>query len=142
MIALLASLAMVFQDITGVAMMQFEALSLQLPERKRWRDYVLGGWKAWRGAVMDELGWVVGITSTTISVEAFGGHDFGRKVAVFVGVSAANLIGSRIGQELGIWSDRRGRNKSLESRVAKLERAATERCFQCEAYGAQRPEAA
>ena len=143
MIALLAALAMLVQDITGVTMMQYEALSLQLPYRRHWTDYFLGGWKAWRGAVMDEIGWIVGITSTTISVEAFGGHDFGRKVAVFAGVSAANLIGSRIGQELGIWSDRRGKNKSLEKRVAELERAAMNGCFECQAsLDAERPAAA
>lgn len=76
--ALIAALAMLLQDITGFLMMQYESNSLSLPPRRRpvwkyWRDYVGGGWKAWAGPILDQLQWMVGITTTTISVTAFGG---------------------------------------------------------------------
>lgn len=122
-IALLAALAMVLQDILGTIMMQLEASSLDLPRRCSWRDYVGGGWRAWGSALLDQAQWMVGITTTTISVEAFSGHDFGLKAAVFIAVSLANIIGTRTGQELGIALLRK-RNKQFKtvgSRLARLE---------------------
>ena len=123
LIALIAALAMVLQDITGVVMVQLEAGSLGLPQRKSWRDYIGGGWRAWGSALLDQMQWMVAITTTTISVTAFSGHDFHLKVIVFVAVSIANIVGSRTGQEIGIWLLRR-RGKtfvSVEDRLAALE---------------------
>jgi hypothetical protein len=127
LIALLAAGAMVLQDILGTIMVQLEAGSLSLPRRKTWRDYVGGGWRAWGSALLDQMQWMVAITTTTISVEAFSGHDVHLKVIVFVAVSIANLIGSRTGQELGIWLLRR-RGKtfvSVEDRLTALENIAS-----------------
>ena len=121
MIPALAFISMFFQDVFGVGMMQFEALSLQLPERTRPLDYILGGWRAWRAAVFDQFGWMVGFTTTVIGVNAIDGHSWALRIEVIVAISIANLLGSRTGQELGIWSDRRGKKITLEARVASLE---------------------
>lgn len=124
-VALIAALAMVLQDVFGVLMMQYEANSLELPARRSWRDYVGGGWTAWAPAVLDQLAWMVGITTTTISVEAFAGHHTSTKVVVFAAVSAANMIGSRMGQEIGIVLLRRKKAKvgfrTKDERLADLE---------------------
>lgn len=129
--ALIAALAMVLQDVAGVVMMQYEANSLTLPPRTKWSDYIFGGWKAWASAILDQAQWTVGITTTTISVKAFGGSNLGQMALVFSLVSLANLIGSRTGQELGIWLlRRRGHSAATvearildhEQRLAALER--------------------
>lgn len=128
LIALIAALAMLFQDVLGTVMVQLEAGSLNLPQRKTWRDYISGGWRAWGSAILDQLQWMVAITTTTISVTAFSGHNLHLKVIVFFAVSIANIVGSRSGQELGIWLLRR-RGKtfvSMEDRVAALERITAE----------------
>lgn len=105
-LALLAGLAMFLQDVAGVVMMQFEAHSLTLqlrrPFRRYWQDWVGGGWKAWAAAWLDEASWIVGITTTTISVTAFAGHSWSEKLWVGLFVSAGNLLGSRTGQNLGV----------------------------------------
>ena len=120
-IALIAALAMVLQDILGTIMMQLEASSLDLPRRCSWRDYIGGGWRAWGSALLDQAQWVVGITTITISVNAFSGHNFGLKAAVFIAVSVANIVGTRTGQELGIALLRK-RNKRFETVGSRLER--------------------
>jgi len=83
-IVILAALAMVFQDCLGVMMVQAEA-----------RD------RGWLAGALDACGWLFGIATTTISVSALQGHDTGLKIAVIVAVSAANILGSKLGQMIG-----------------------------------------
>lgn len=83
-IAVLAAIAMLFQDILGVLMVQAEARNRGL----------LSG-------TFDSLQWFAAITTTTISVTALQGHSFGEKVLVIVLVTLANLVGSVIGVQVG-----------------------------------------
>jgi hypothetical protein len=124
-LAIIAAVAMLFQDLLGTLMVQAEASSLTLPERRTWRDYIGGGWRAWGAALMDQSQWMVWAASTTIVVSAFSGHNFDTKVLVFLFVSMANIIGTRTGQELGIWLLRRRKPDyvSIEDRVERLEEA-------------------
>jgi hypothetical protein len=123
-LAILAAVSMAFQDVLGTLMVQFEGNSLKLPVRHRARDYVLGGWRAWGAALFDEAQWIAWGLSTTVTVSAFAGHNDRLKVEVFLLVSAANIVGTRTGQETGIWLlRRRGKDMPLtvEDRVAALE---------------------
>lgn len=124
-IAIIAALAMIVQDITGTLMVQLEGNSLTLPIRKTWRDYIGGGWKAWGAAGMDQLQWMVWAASTTITVTAFSGHNLTEKITVFIMVSIANIVGTRTGQELGIWLLRRRKPDyiCIEDRVERIEQA-------------------
>ncbi len=83
-IVILAALAMVVQDILAVMMVQAEA-----------RD------RGWTAGFLDAAGWGFGIATTTISVTALQGHSTGLKIAVVVAVTAANIIGSKMGQVIG-----------------------------------------
>lgn len=105
LIVLLAAIAMVATDVLGTIMVVSEA---------RGRGWI-AGW-------CDTAGWLVSITTTTISVSSLTGHDTARKVAVVLAVSAANLFGTRLGQYLGNRFVKP--TDSLEARVAALETAA------------------
>lgn len=135
MIALVAALAMLAQDVLGTVMVQAEAASLALPGAVRrsdtagtatWiaatvRRYL--SWRMWLAGLMDAAQWGVAITTTTISVTAFAGHDFGRQVAVAVAVSAANVVGTTVGQAAGRRLLGRGGQRTVDERLAAVERA-------------------
>ncbi len=101
--AVIAAVTMVITDVLGVVMVMAEA------HGRGW----LAGW-------MDTAQWLVGITTTTITVTALQGHDFSEKVAVVVLVSAANLFGTKLGQVIG--SRFVVNAKSISERIAALER--------------------
>jgi hypothetical protein len=74
--------------------------------------------RGWLAGIMDSVQWLVGITTTTISVSAFQGHSMTEKILVVAIVSAANLFGTKLGEVLG--------NKyvgvgTIHQRVAALE---------------------
>lgn len=121
LVALIAAVAMILQDIVGTIQMQLEASSLDLPVRRSWRDYIGGGWRAWGSALLDQVGWMVALTSTFISIDALQGHNFNEKVLVVTAVSIANIVGTRAGQEMGIALLRK-RNKKFETVGSRLER--------------------
>ena len=109
-VALLAAVTMVVTDVLGVILVQAEAAN------RGW----LAGW-------MDTAQWLVGIVTTTISVTALQGHSFSEKALVVGLVSAANLLGTKLGQVLGarLLRSRSGllarRGLTLEERVSALE---------------------
>lgn len=83
--ALLAALAMVATDILATIMVMAEAREM--------------GWVA---GVLDAAGWIVSISCTAISVDVLtGGGPLINKAYVIVFVSAANLLGTKAGQEIG-----------------------------------------
>jgi hypothetical protein len=84
LIVALAALAMLLQDVISVPLVQAES-----------RD------RAHLAAILDTVGWLVAITTTSISVNTLAGHDVGRKVAVVVAVSAANYLGTYTGVRIG-----------------------------------------
>ena len=102
-IALIAAIAMVATDVLGVVMVMAEA------HNRGW----LAGW-------MDTAQWLVGITTTSITVTILQGHSIGEKVLVVALVSASNLFGTKLGQLIG----RRlvPETASLPDRIAALER--------------------
>lgn len=124
-LALIAALAMLAQDILGTLMVQFEGNSLTLPVRRSWKDYIGGGWRAWGAALMDQSQWMVWAMSTTITVSAFSGHNLSTKIYVFIFVSIANIVGTRTGQEMGIWLLRRRKPDyvCVEDRLTRIEQA-------------------
>lgn len=83
-IAILAALSMVAQDILEVCKDQAQA-------RNR---AVLAG-------LFDSLMWLALITTTSISVTALQGHKTSQKVLVIILVSAANFIGQFTGVLIG-----------------------------------------
>lgn len=112
-IAIIAAVAMVATDVLGVIMVQAEAAN------RGW----LAGW-------MDTAQWLVGIATTTISVTALQGHSLSEKVWVVLLVSAANLLGTKLGQVIGkkLLASRHIRRvfasegPTIEDRVSALER--------------------
>jgi hypothetical protein len=134
MIALVAALAMLAQDVLGTVMVQAEAAALSLPAAVRRGDTRLPvwlaatarrylSWRMWLAGLMDAAQWAVAITTTTISVTAFAGHDRGRQVAVALAVTAANVVGTTVGQAAGRRLLGRGGPRSVEDRLAALERS-------------------
>lgn len=102
-IAVVAAAAMVVTDIVSVVQVQAE---------NRERGW-LAGW-------MDVVGWLVAITTTTISVSALQGHSLTEKVWVVALVSAANLGGTKLGQMIGKrWVKDAG---TLAQRVTAIEK--------------------
>ena len=101
--AVIAAVTMLFTDVLGTVMVIAEA------HEQGW----LAGW-------MDTAQWLVGITTTTITVTALQGHNLNQKIAVIVLVSAANLFGTKLGQMIG--SRFVVKTKSLNERIATLER--------------------
>lgn len=83
--ALLAAAAMVLTDVLATIMVMAEAREM--------------GWVA---GILDAAGWLVSIACTAISVDVLtGSGPFINKVYVIVFVSAANLLGTKAGQEIG-----------------------------------------
>ena len=101
LIALIAAITMVLTDCAGVIMVQAES------RNRGW----LAGW-------MDTGQWIVGITTTFITVEALSSHDFARKVSVVVAVSLANLFGTKLGQVIG---SKYVKDVTIEDRLSALE---------------------
>jgi hypothetical protein len=83
-IVLIASVAMVAQDILGTILVMAEA------NERGW----LAGW-------CDAAAWCVSITTATLSITAFQGHDWPLKIGIVVGVSIANVGGTKVGQIIG-----------------------------------------
>lgn len=94
---------MVATDVLGTTMVIAEA---------RGRGWI-AGW-------CDTAGWLVSITTTTISVASLTGHDEAKKIAVVLAVSAANLFGTRLGAYVG---SRVVKTRTLEDRLSALEMA-------------------
>ena len=80
----IATVAMVFTDVLGTIMVMAEA------RNRGW----LAGW-------CDTAQWLVGITTTAITVTILQGHSFMEKVLIILFVSAANLFGTKMGQVVG-----------------------------------------
>jgi hypothetical protein len=106
LVAILAALAMVANDIAGTILVMAEAAG-----------------RGWLAGAMDTAGWLVSITTTTISVTALQGHSFSEKVLVVAFVSAANLFGTKSGQMIGTRILHHNPEMTLEERVAALEHA-------------------
>ena len=83
-LAVAAALAMFAQDIIGVIQVQAEA-------RNRGR---LAG-------LCDVVGWLLAISTLTISVSALQGHNLANKITVIILVSIANYFGSDYGVAIG-----------------------------------------
>lgn len=84
LIAAIAFLAMMAQDILCVLMCQAENRG-----------------KGWRAGALDALAWVCGLTTNHYALNALDGHSFELKALVVVFVTAANILGSKSGQWLG-----------------------------------------
>ena len=108
-IALLAALTMVVTDILGTIMVQAEAAN-----------------RGWLAGLMDAAGWIVSIITTTISVATLSGHNFSEKVWVVALVTAANILGTKLGQVMGQKLMGRTGKKSVEQRVTELEQIVQE----------------
>lgn len=104
LIVFVAAIAMLVTDVLGTTMVIAEA---------RGRGW-LAGW-------CDTAGWLVSITTTTISVASLTGHDTARKIAVVLAVSAANLFGTKAGQLIG---SRVVKVQTIEERLSALETVA------------------
>lgn len=83
-IALLAALAMVLQDILEV-----------LKDQSQARNHAL------LAGAFDSLMWLALIASTTISVSALQGHSLSKKILVVSLVTIANFIGQGTGVLIG-----------------------------------------
>jgi hypothetical protein len=84
MIVLWASLAMVVEDLLGVLLVQAEARN-----------------RAKLAGLMDALSWIAAIAVTAWTVNTLNGHSTGLKVAMLIGVSVANYVGSYSGVKIG-----------------------------------------
>lgn len=104
LVVALAAVAMLFTDVLGTVMVVAES------KGRGW----LAGW-------CDTSGWLVSITTTTISVASLTGHDVARKIAVVVFVSFANLFGTKLGSWVG---SRFVHDATIEARLSALETAA------------------
>ena len=103
LLAFIAALAMVVQDILGIVL-------LLAATRNR----------GWLAGVMDSLQWLVGITTTTISVSVLQGHHFYEKAIVVFTVSLANLFGTVAGEKIGS-KYVKDKTKTHEQRIEALE---------------------
>lgn len=103
-IVVIAAVAMLFTDVLGTVMVIAE-----------------GRGRGWLAGWCDTAGWLVAITTTTISVASLTGHNEARKIAVVLAVSAANLFGTKLGQYVG---NKFVKDQTIEARVAALETAA------------------
>jgi glucose-6-phosphate-specific signal transduction histidine kinase len=86
MIVALAAGCMVVQDILAVLLVDAEARN-----------------RGWLAGILDSAVWLFAIATTTIAVTALQGHSLAGKVELVVFVTAANLIGMR----LGVWIGKR-----------------------------------
>lgn len=102
-LALIAAVAMVVQDILGVIFVMAST---------RGRGRLAGS--------MDATQWLVGITTTTISVNALSGHSWSEKILVVVLVTAANYFGTVWGEKIGSRYVK-GQYKTMEERMLDVE---------------------
>lgn len=102
-IVLIAAFSMVIQDAAGTVMVVAEARG-----------------RGWLAGILDAVGWIFAITTTFISVDSLSGHDFAKKAAVVLAVSAANIFGTKLGESLG---SRFVKDRTIEQRLAALEMA-------------------
>lgn len=84
MIALIAALAMVGQDILAVLMVQSENRG-----------------RGWMAGILDGGMWVFALATYHFSLNALNGQSTHQKVVVILAVTAANIVGSKTGQVLG-----------------------------------------
>lgn len=84
LIAVLAALAMLVQDVLATVMV--------IAENRN---------KGALAGALDSLGWLATITTTSISVTSLQGHSIAEKVWVLVLVSAANFFGTWLGVIVG-----------------------------------------
>lgn len=103
-VAVIASATMVATDIVS---------TVQIMASARNRGW-LAGW-------LDTAGWLVAITTTTLTVTALQGSSFSEKAWVIVLVSAANLFGTKLGQVIGT---KYVKDMTVEQRLANLEAVA------------------
>ena len=101
-VAIIAAIAMAVQDVLSTVMVMAEAKN-----------------RGWLAGIMDGLCWIVGITTTTISINALNGHSLSTKIAVIALVTLANVFGTKAGQLVGqrYVTDA----TTLAERVARLE---------------------
>ena len=83
-VALLAGVAMVLQDVLGVLLTQAEA-----------RD------KAILAGILDSVGWLAAIATTTLTVTVLQGHSTEEKIVVILVVTLANFVGTVTGTLIG-----------------------------------------
>jgi hypothetical protein len=104
LLACVAALAMVVQDILGIVL---------LLAATRNRGSLAG--------IMDSLQWLVGITTTTISVSVLQGHSLYEKAVVIVLVTLANFFGTVWGEKLGTHFVKDKGRRTHEERLKALE---------------------
>ena len=76
----IAAVAMVFQDVLGVMMVQSEAKQL-----------------GWTAGFLDAAGWLVAFASLRISINSHGTGE----IEAIVLISIANVVGTKLGQITG-----------------------------------------
>lgn len=84
LVVVYAAAAMLVQNILGVLMTQAEARN-----------------KGWLTGILDSLGWIAAIVTTSITISALDGHSLSLKIWMITGVTLANLFGSLWGVWLG-----------------------------------------
>jgi hypothetical protein len=104
-VALLAAVTMVVTDVLGVIMVQAEAAN-----------------RGWLAGLMDSLGWLFSIATTTISVTALSGHSMEKKILVVSFVTAANFLGTKLGQIMGQRLMNKTGRQSIADHVQGLEK--------------------
>lgn len=57
--------------------------------------------RGWLAGWLDAAAWIVAITTTTLTVTALQGNSFTEKALVVVLVSAANVLGTKMGTVFG-----------------------------------------
>ena len=107
LVAIIAATAMAIQDILGIIL---------LMAATRNRGSLAG--------IMDSLQWLVGMTTTTISVSIFQGHSLYAKIVVVAFVSLANYFGTVWGEKIGSRFVK-DRTKTNEERITALEQYIT-----------------
>lgn len=55
----------------------------------------------WIAGLCDSIMWLFAIATTAITVTALQGHSTNEKVVVIIAVTAANLVGSQLGVQVG-----------------------------------------
>ena len=103
-IVLLAAVSMAVADVLAVLLVQAEARN-----------------RALLSGVLDTLAWGAGIAVTFVTIDSLQGHNLDLKVAVVVGVSAANFAGSYIGVKIGRRFVKEDPTTTMAQRIERLE---------------------
>src|ERR1035437_180705 len=101
LVALAAALSMVATDCIG---------TLLVLAQSRGRGKLAGR--------LDAVGWLFGISTTFLTVDALAGHNLARKFAVVGAVTVANYYGTELGEFLGL---RFVKDQTVEARLSALE---------------------